>query len=85
MKLRKVLKHINPVATYCYVYEAVYRDNEDYEEVYQGNLSDIPWWLADRYIDTNIDGEGIALVPDIRMNEHGVKMAIVNIYLRGEK
>lgn len=85
MKLRKVLKHINPIATYCYVYEAIYRDNEDYEEVYQGNLSDIPWWIADKYLDSNADGEGIMISNKTHITENGVETGVVRFYIRGEK
>lgn len=85
MRLRKALKHINPIATYCHIYEAVYIDNDDYEEIFSGDLFDIPWWIAEKHIDTDINGEGIALTPKINRNEHGVEMVVVDIYVRGEK
>ena len=85
MKLRKILKHINPVTTYCYIYKKIYINNEDYEEIYQGSLLDISWDIADKYIDSNADGEGIVLSPKPYVNKHGVEMAVIKIYLRDKK
>lgn len=85
MKLRKILKHINPVTAYCYIYEKIYGNNEGYEEIYQGSLLDISYDVADKYIDSNLDGEGIVLSPKPYVNKHGVEMAVIKIYLRNTK
>ena len=78
MKLRKILKHIDPINTHCYIYEAIYTNNENYEEIYQGNLFDIPWYIADKHIDSDMDGEGIYITQKDNKN-------IIHIYVKNKK
>ena len=80
MKLKKVLKHIDPVNTNCHIYETVHTkiNNENYEEIYQGSLFDIPWYIADKHIDSDMDSEGIHITQKNNKN-------IIHIYVKNKK
>ena len=58
MKIRKLLKNLD---TYAYIKILEYVGSEDYEVLWEGEVYDCPWEIAEGIIDTDDIGEGIFL------------------------
>lgn len=81
MKLIDILPHIDSELIRVKVYGRPYINSNDYEVYFEGSLSDIPWWVANMYIDTDDDGAGIGIAPPSK-NKYGVIVNNLNIYVR---
>ena len=81
MKLIEVLPHIDSVLIRVKVYGRPYVNSNDYEVYFEGGLLDIPWWIANMYIDTDDDGAGISFAPPSK-NEYDVIVNNLNIYVK---
>ena len=58
MKIRKLLKNLNP---YTYIKILEYVRSEDCETLWEGEAYNCPWDMAEGIIDTDDVGEGIFL------------------------
>lgn len=81
MKLIDVLPHIDNELIQVKVYGRPYINSNDYEIYFEGDLFDIPWWIANMDIDTDDDGGSIRIAPPSK-NEHGVIVNNLNIYVK---
>ena len=76
MKLKKILNHIDGttlIHVYCF-------ENGNEEEFFKGSAWNCPWWVANLYIDTDEEGEGIYI--DI---EKETKKPYIGIYVKEGK
>lgn len=65
MKVQDLFRNLdsNTTINVCEYY------NDSEEEYFKGKVFDCPWWIADLYIDTDIDGEGIYIGLDNKTNQ----------------
>lgn len=76
MKVQDLFRNLNGITT-IKVYQC---HNDSEEEYFKGKVFDCPWWIADLYIDTDIDAEGIYIELDNETNQ-----PYLRIYVREEK
>lgn len=81
MKLIKALPHIDCILTRVKVYGRPYVNSNDCEIYFEGDILDIPWWIANMDIDTDDSGSGIIIAPPSE-NEHGVITNNLDICVR---
>lgn len=76
MKVQDLFRNLDGITTI-----KVYQYHNDSEkEYFKGKVFDCPWWIADLYIDTDIDAEGIYIELDNETNQ-----PYLRIYVREEK
>lgn len=62
----------------------IYSEDDGSEETYyDGTALDCPYWIADLYIDTDINGEGLGV--EIDKDKDGKPEALLTIYIREDK
>ena len=76
LKVQDLFRNLDGITTIkVYQYH-----NDSEEEYFKGKVFDCPWWIADLYIDTDIDAEGIYIELDNETNQ-----PYLRIYVREEK
>lgn len=61
MKVKKLLKHIDFLEHITIIQTDAYVDkNHEPDEIFTGNVMDVPWYIGDYYLDTNDENESIS-------------------------